>query len=431
MNPKEPSRLFGNMEEMMWGNEILEKCSEGFLKVFCWNGIYIFLVLLISIIFTIPAILIPQNDVIKYPEYWWELIIQTFIGVIPSGINTYLECKTIFRYKFLASNGFLARLTGVLIITTVAWSAISIVGWIWILKYNLPIPFFGLVIYLVSTMIHLTHLWYEFPLELRAEESEKKRIHSYFWYRLWFIFYGYQNYGLKFILLGIPTSFQPVMAIIFPLAREMNLKILSKFLEKAINPDVTAGIVPKLTANIAVNIVHAFFVALIIASNATQTTSNCILAVDFLLNIYSTYRIFHLHRKTHPKDNVRSMEEMEYESQKKEEALDLFAVESVEYLVPLIYTVTFLIAYYGPNANIIGNVRMTRWKFQGVEDVKSYTEQILKMFAIDLASLIISMTFLFKFASVTMLREGYKVMKLFWPLIAVKIGSKIYQVEVK
>ena len=74
---------------------------------------------------------------------------------------------------------------------------------------------------------------------------------------------------------------------------------------------------------------------------------------------------------------------------------------------------------------------MTRWKFQGVEDVNSYTEELLKMFTIDLAGLIVSTMILSKFAAVNMLQEGYKVMKLYWPLIAVKIGSKIYQVDVE
>ena len=87
----------------------------------------------------------------------------------------------------------------------------------------------------------------------------------------------------------------------------------------------------------------------------------------------------------------------------------LYAVESIEYLVPLIYTVTFLIAFYGPNADIIGNVGMTRWKFQGVEDVKSYIEELLKIFAIDLAALIVSTVIFWKLASINMLREGYKI----------------------
>ena len=125
---------------------------------------------------------------------------------------------------------------------------------------------------------------------------------------------------------------------------------------------------------------------------------------------------------------MRSLEATKYEKMKKEETLDLYAVESIEYLVPFIYTVTFLIAYYGPNADIIGNIRMTRWKFQGVDDVKSYTEELLKMFAIDLAGLMVSTIMFWKLAQINMMQEGYKIMKLYWPLIAVKIGTKIYQV---
>ena len=412
----------------MWGDELQEKCLIGNLKMLLWNGFYIFLVLLISTVFTIPVILIPQHDIIEYPEYWWELILQSGVGVIPFAINTCLECRTIFRYEFLASRGFLARLLGVIILSTLTWTSMIVVLWALILQYNLPFPFYGMTVFLVSNSIHLIQLWYEFPLKLRADEIERKKIRNYIWYRLWFVFYGFQKFALKFILLALPVIAQPIMAFIFPLAREINLKILSRFLEKASDPRLTNEIVPKLTATISVNIVHSFFVALIIASNASYTTSICILAVDFLLNIFSSIQIIRYHRKTLPKDAMRSLEATKYEKMKKEETLDLYAVESIEYLVPFIYTVTFLIAYYGPNADIIGNIRMTRWKFQGVDDVKSYTEELLKMFAIDLAGLMVSTIMFWKLAQINMMQEGYKIMKLYWPLIAVKIGTKIYQV---
>ena len=412
----------------MWGDELLEKCYTGNLRVSFWNGTYIFLVLIISIVFTIPAIIIPQNNVIDYPEYWWELIIQTGLGVLSFSIDTYLECKTIFRYKRMASYGCLVRQCGVLMIATVTLTSFITLLWVWILDYNLPFPFFGIVQYLSGMTIHLIHVWFEFPSELRANKIESKRIRSYFWYRLWFILYGFQKFALKFILLALPTAAQPVIALIFPLTRELNLRVLSKFLENANDPESTNKMVPKLTATISVNIVNSFFVALIIASNATVTTSNCIIAVDFLLNIYSSVRIVQFHQKTTPEDAIPTLESTEYDLKKKEETLDLYAVESIEYLVPLIYTVTFLIAFYGPNADIIGNVGMTRWKFQGVEDVKSYIEELLKIFAIDLAALIVSTIIFWKLASINMLREGYKIMKLYWPMIAVKIGTKIYQV---
>ena len=413
----------------MWGDELLEKCYLGNLRVSFWNGIYIFLVLIISIVFTVPAIIIPQNNVIDYPQYWWELIIQTAFGILPFGINTYLECKTIFRYERLASYGCLARQCGVLMVATVTLTSFTILLWVWILEHNLPFPFFGMVQYLSGMTTHLIHMWFEFPSELREDKIESKRIRSYFWYRLWFILYGFQKFALKFILLALPTAAQPVMALIFPLARELNLRVLSKFLENASDPKLTNEMVPKLTATISVNVVNSFFVSLIIASNATVTTSNCIIAVDFLLNIYSSVRIVQFHQKTTPKDAIPSLESTKYDLKKKEETLDLYAVESIEYLVPLIYTVTFLIAFYGPNADIIGNVGMTKWKFQGVEDVKSYIEELLKIFAIDLAALIVSTVIFWKLASINMLREGYKIMKLYWPLIAVKIGNKIYQVS--
>jgi hypothetical protein len=221
----------------------------------------------------------------------------------------------------------------------------------------------------------------------------------------------------------IPLMMQWVMAIIFPLQRELNLWVLSKLLEKSINFRNTTPLIPTLTATISVNVVHAFFIAIVISSQATEMTSYCILAVEFLLNLYSSYKILRLHRKTSP---INDTEKRILE--KKEETVLLFAIEIMEFLVPLIYIVTFAMAYYGPNADIIGNIKNSDWTYKAVEDVSDFVGDLFMIFFIDFASCIISGLVLWKFADLNFFEECYKMMKVFWPMMSVKMGGKISQV---
>ena len=408
-----------------WGQEMLDPCLVKSTKASCWYFFYILVILLFSVLFTVPAVLIPQQNVMEYPTYWWDLMIPASVGYsLYVALNSQLECKVIFRFNFLLTFKLFLRLYAVSALGGLIPFCVSHLVWtVWLGNAH-PVPFLGLVAWVIN-FVHFVHLWFEFPSELRMEPGVRKRIQFYFLYRLWFLFYGLEKLALGIMFEKIPIKIQWIMAIIFPLARELNLWILTKLLEKATNYELTIGLVPKLTALIAVNIVHAFFVAMILGNSSTKVTSYAILAVEVILNLYSSYQIIKLHRKTVSKDLLETEKIM---TEKKEETLQLFAVETVEYLVPLVYTITFLMAFYGPNATILGNIRNSDWQYQEVEDVEHFIGELMKMFFVDLASLAVSGTIFWKVCSANFLQEGYQMVKLYWPLISVKIGGKIFQV---
>ena len=43
--------------------------------------------------------------------------------------------------------------------------------------------------------------------------------------------------------------------------------------------------------------------------------------------------------------------------------------EFLELSIPAVYCASFVIAYYGPNANILGNVQNDYWQYEKVENV--------------------------------------------------------------
>ena len=68
----------------------------------------------------------------------------------------------------------------------------------------------------------------------------------------------------------------------------------------------------------------------------------------------------------------------------------LVLTEVMEFLVPFGYLACFVANYYGPNAEILGNVKNSYWQYQAVEDIYAAITNLLMFVFIDLLSFIIS-----------------------------------------
>ena len=58
----------------------------------------------------------------------------------------------------------------------------------------------------------------------------------------------------------------------------------------------------------------------------------------------------------------------------------------VELIVPPVYLLCFSMAYFGPNASFIGNIKNSYWQYIGVEDVDYSIKIVCLFFSIDLVS---------------------------------------------
>ena len=232
--------------------------------------------------------------------------------------------------------------------------------------------------------------------------------------------------GLRMIFGKLPFKMQWLMGLVLPIVRELNTWILNKLLNMSVETD---KIVAKLITTISINVVHSFFVAIIISSMANQITSFCILGVDFTLNLYMCYKIIRMQRKI----DVDVAENESMAQLKKGETFNLFAVEAVEAFIPLILGMTIPLAYYGPNAGILGGIRNDYWHFKKINDIAVVIAELGLMFSIDVFSFILICFLLYQFCNIDFFYEGFQFMKIYWPIMAIKIGGKISQVciEVK
>ena len=115
---------------------------------------------------------------------------------------------------------------------------------------------------------------------------------------------------------------------------------------------------------------------------------------------------------------------------KEEAIISLVLNETIEVLVPSAYSITFILAYYGPNASILGNIRNSYWTYEAVRDVGKLFTALCKMFILDLGSAIISSIFLWKCCRINLFQEYCNVMKKYWPVMTLKLAGIMYQVRI-
>ena len=82
-------------------------------------------------------------------------------------------------------------------------------------------------------------------------------------------------------------------------------------------------------------------------------------------------------------------------------------------------------AYFGPNAELIGNVLCDIWTYEKVKDVaRLYIFQIL-FFGVDLLSITLNTFILSKFGNVNLIQELCEVLKNYWKLLAIVMTQQI------
>ena len=63
--------------------------------------------------------------------------------------------------------------------------------------------------------------------------------------------------------------------------------------------------------------------------------------------------------------------------------------ELVEFICPLAFMISFVVAFVGPNSELLGNVRSTMYHYEPVEDIADFSNKILKLYLADFCSLIL------------------------------------------
>ena len=107
------------------------------------------------------------------------------------------------------------------------------------------------------------------------------------------------------------------------------------------------------------------------------------------------------------------------------EIAELSLIEIIEFLIPLIYISTLVVALYGPNSTILGNYGNGYWSFKPITNVEKFLLAAAKMFLIDFLSAVIGGVLLWYYCSINFLREVCRRIQCFWLLLTALLMATV------
>ena len=387
------------------------------------NGLYHLLILALCILSSSAILLFPQHNALLFPEYWYESMIMGSVSFVLSlSMDTMVALKFYVMADFMLSFWVFIRLY---LATAVAWvmtCCFSYSIWTVYLEYNHPMPLSLLCGYIQLAVQYIT-LYLLFPYESCSREDIKKRFRYFFLSRIWIVVIDLQYKGITFLFITLPFGVQWILAFLLPIVREFNYRILELIM---CGPGSRNEKSSRTTVFIGINTYHVMYVAIQIGQSSTEVTSYLILAIDFLLNIYGCIVIINMKIAIQP-DNPQNLGSVRKKCHQLEQ---LVLIEILEILVPFAYILTVLIAYYGPNATILGNVQNNYWQYVSISNIGKLIQNVLLISTIDTCSAIISGILLWNYCNINIFHETFKIMKHCWPIIAINVTNYLNYVSI-
>ena len=98
-------------------------------------------------------------------------------------------------------------------------------------------------------------------------------------------------------------------------------------------------------------------------------------------------------------------------------------------VVPLLFLMSFLLAYHGPNGEMIGNVKLTIWQFEAVADIRKFLENIFFLLAIDFTGAVVNALLLWIICKLNFLMTLKNIQKEFWHIMGIQEASLFFTVR--
>ena len=216
----------------------------------------ILMILVIASIYT----LLPWNDAIKNPQYFYESLLVFCLAFV---LNFASEWIMMFSYAIniqrFRTFQFLYELWIILIVSSCITFGILNIIWIYVLNFLAPVPLNGYLLYLNGGATILFTIWFRLPTEWHQDKSFRKRL-RYFLIGVIYCVLHVVNYAvMTSVLQSVPRNYQWIAALFSPLIREFNIWFSLKFFAKSAKGDMVAT---NIFWTMDFGISHANFLAL-------------------------------------------------------------------------------------------------------------------------------------------------------------------------
>ena len=84
------------------------------------------------------------------------------------------------------------------------------------------------------------------------------------------------------------------------------------------------------------------------------------------------------------------------------------------------YLVLIIMAYFGPNAEVLGNIKLSIWQFQNpITDIKDYVFNVSLWLLVDLFSAVITGILLWYFCKINIMKVVNQLQRNYWIIFGV------------
>ena len=389
-------------------------------KVSYWNGLLAFPTMIFGVVYTFIITLIPYRNQLEYPSFWFELAFLVALYPLMFTIDAIIQCYYTFKAEYMVSFPSLCRLYIPTALIGVLPYCVSMAIWTAVLGLNPPLPLTPIVLNL-GVITFAVKLWIDVSTK-NKKFGDRKRIFIFLMSIIYLTFVYFTYSGISVMKEMLPPTFEWLVSIILPILRECHSFVGGKLLlkSKPCYPDVML-----FQLYMGIKCFHEFYIVLFLAS-IQMTTVYSILGIEFLLHIYSCYKIIISYKRIGESPTTINNEKL-LETRKTLSRLVLD--ETLEIFVPFCYLVTFLSAYYGPNAFILGNIRNDYWDFVAVKDFGNTFAVGLQMFGIDVGITFITGVIWKIFCKISLFEQFCKLIKTYWSWMAIRISLILFRVS--
>ena len=273
----------------------------------------------------------------------------------------------------------------------------------------------------ISGTVVIGNLRHFVPLQKRKDPIIRRR-----WKAVvaWYMLTGFMCLQIVVILMlleNFSREKQWMVALAIPFSKLIFDFVHEKIITKAALPEnLREG---KFMVLISNNLAYSIGISIAL-TNATKTTEFLLLGINFCFNMLSCVKAIKFDRKVSPSE----LETKERNCMTEQVIEELILNETIEMIVPLAFIGSFVIAYYGPNKNILGNIGCAIWKFKKVEDLTPLIA-VAEMALLDTGSAILAGGLLWMFCRINIFHEYCKTIKKYWVHVAFHGGSFLSMVS--
>ena len=159
----------------------------------------------------------------------------------------------------------------------------------------------------------------------------------------------------------------------------------------------------------------------LLGADISNTAAWAIILSDLLLNFYLAARITWIKNEENFNRRMEKVESM---------LVSLVLNELVEALVPVTFCICLLLSYYGPNAELMCNIKSSHFHCTPIENIGKYVENLGFFFLADIISLVTTGLFLWFFARINIYQAYACLQKEFGTIMTLTVATTILIVRI-